>query len=129
VTPEGRLDTGSDGDWPNARADLVRIRLGANGGTRLRQLWSHVPDVREADYLLVDGRLDEARTAYAAELAADPDQASALIGLALSLPGGPGKQALLAVPELVRAVHRKLRAAGGAPAVEELAAWTGEGLS
>ena len=127
--PGGRLDTLSDGDWPNARADLIRIRLGENGETRLPQLWSQVPGALEADHLLVDGRLDEARTAYAAELAADPDHAPALIGLALSLTDGPARRALLAAPELVRAVHRPLRATDGAPAVEELAAWLGERLS
>ncbi|WP_410588274.1 HEXXH motif domain-containing protein [Amycolatopsis sp. lyj-23] len=125
----GRLDTASDGDWPNARADLVRIRLGENGETRLSQLWSLVPEALEADHLLVKGRVHEAQTAYAAQLATDPDHASALIGLALSLPDGPAKRALLAVPGLVRAVHRKLRATGGAPALDELAAWTGERLS
>ncbi|MBE8520124.1 HEXXH motif domain-containing protein [Amycolatopsis sp. H6(2020)] len=129
LAPGGRLDTVSDGEWPNARADLVRIRLGENGETRLSQLWSSVPEALEADRLLADGRVDEARTAYAAELAADPDHAPALIGLALSLPGRPARQALLATPELVRAVHRTLRDTGGAPAVEELAAWMGEGPS
>ncbi|MGW3958589.1 HEXXH motif domain-containing protein [Amycolatopsis sp. NPDC005003] len=125
----GLLDTVSDGDWPNARADLVRIRLGENGETRLQQLWSLVPEVLTADHLLVCGRISEAKTAYAAELAADPDHASALIGLGLSLPGGPARRALLTVPELVRAVHRELRDTGMAPTVEELAAWTGEGLA
>ncbi|WP_410568332.1 HEXXH motif domain-containing protein [Amycolatopsis sp. cmx-4-61] len=129
VAAGGRLDTVSDGDWPNARADLVRVRLGENGETRLAQLWSLVPDVLEADRLLVDGRVAEARAAYAAELAADPDHASALIGLGLSLPDGPAKRALLSAPQLVRAVHRKLRTASGSPGVEELAAWTGARFS
>ncbi|WP_410640818.1 HEXXH motif domain-containing protein [Amycolatopsis sp. lyj-346] len=129
LSPGGRLATVSDGDWSNARADLIRIRLGENGETRLPQLWSLVPEALEADRLLVDGLVDEARSAYAAQLAADPDHASALIGLALSLPAGPAKRALLAVPELVRAVHRELRATGSAPAVEDLATWMGAGLS
>ncbi|QKV81570.1 HEXXH motif domain-containing protein [Amycolatopsis sp. Hca4] len=129
VAPGGLLDTVSDGDWPNARADLVRVRLGENGETRLARSWSHVPDVLEADHLLVGDRVDEARAAYTAELAKDPDHASALIGLGLSLPDGPAKRALLAAPELIRATHRKLRETGGTPHVEDLAAWTAEGLS
>ncbi|SEF26725.1 HEXXH motif-containing protein [Amycolatopsis pretoriensis] len=128
VEPAGRLDTVSDGEWSNARADLIRIRLGEDGETRLSQLWSHVPDVLEADHWLIAGRVGEARATYAAKLTEDPDHASALIGLGLSLPVGPAARALLDAPELIRAVHRKLRDAGGAPAVEQLAAWAGEGL-
>ncbi len=128
AAPGGRLDTVSDGSWPNSRSDLVRIRLGESGETRLAQSWSLVPEVLEADYLLVQDRMDEARTAYAAELKADPDRASTWIGLGLSLANGPAKQALLTAPELVRAVHRNLRTTDDAPVVEELAAWLGEGL-
>ncbi|WP_191312875.1 HEXXH motif domain-containing protein [Amycolatopsis bullii] len=126
--PERKLDTVSDGDWPNARADLVRIRLSENGKTRLSQLWSLVPGALEADRLLVDGRVGEARTAYAAKLAVDPDHAPALIGLALSLADEPVGRTVLAAPELVRAVHRMLRETGDAPTVEELAAWMGRGM-
>ncbi|MEU4246485.1 HEXXH motif domain-containing protein [Amycolatopsis sp. NPDC026612] len=129
AAPGSRLDTTSDGSWPNSRSDLVRIRLGEDGETRLTQLWSLVPEVLKADHLWVQDRMDEARTAYAAELEADPDHASAWIGLGLSLTSGPAKQALLTAPELVRAVHRNLRTMDAAPVVEELAAWLGKRLS
>jgi hypothetical protein len=59
----------------------------------------------------------------------DPDHPSALIGLALCLPTGPAVRALLEVPELVRAIHRRLREAGDAPAADELAGWVGDALS
>ncbi|RSM49585.1 HEXXH motif domain-containing protein [Amycolatopsis balhimycina DSM 5908] len=129
VVPNGRIDTSSDGQWPNSRADLIRILLGEDGETRLSRLWSHVPHALEGDYYLVADRNDEARSAYQAELEKDPDDAPALIGLGLSLSAGPAARALLAVPELVRAVHRKLRRDGVAPAAEELAGWIGEAVS
>ncbi|WP_326944213.1 HEXXH motif domain-containing protein [Amycolatopsis sp. NBC_01307] len=129
VIPGGRLDTVSDGDWPNARADLLRIRLGENGEAELSRLWSRVPEVLEGDHMLIADRVEEARKAYLAVLEEDPDHASALIGLGLSLPAGPAARALLGVPELVRAVHRTLRGAGNAPVADELARWIGEGLT
>jgi HEXXH motif-containing protein len=123
--PEGRLDTVSDGEWANARADLIRIRFGPDGEARLPRSWFRVPGALEADYRLVAGLTDEARTAYRAVLEQDPDHAEALIGLGLSLPDGPARRALLGVPQLVRAVHRVLREAGNAPAVDVLAGWIG----
>ncbi|MEV6619723.1 HEXXH motif domain-containing protein [Amycolatopsis sp. NPDC051106] len=128
VGPEGKLDTVSDGEWPNARADLVRVRLGSDGEARLSRIWSKVPDALEGDYRLIAGRTDDARTAYQADLETNPEHASALIGLSLSLPPGPATRALLEVPELVRAVHRELRRVGTAPSFDELAGWIGEAL-
>jgi HEXXH motif-containing protein len=128
VVPGGRLDTVSDGDWPNARADLIRIRLRDDGEAKLSVLWSLVPDALEGDRTLIAGSAKDARAAYLAELGKDPDHAPALIGLGLSLPPGPAARALLGVPELVRAVHRELRGAGEAPAADELAGWIGEAL-
>jgi len=128
VVPGGRLDTESDGEWANARADLIRVRFGRDGETKLSQVWSEVPGALEGDRRLIGGLADEARAAYQAALDRDPDEAATLIGLGLSLPAGPARRALLGVPELVRAVHRLLRDAGTPPAVGELAGWIGEAL-
>jgi hypothetical protein len=67
---------------------------------------------------------------YRAELAINPDAPSALIGLGLSL-GAHGAdaaaRALTHRPELVRAVHREIRArVPGAPTADRLAAWIGQ---
>jgi HEXXH motif-containing protein len=129
VIPGGRLDTGSDGEWPHARADLVRVRFGHDGETRLPAVWSQVPGALEGDSLLIAGLAGEARTAYRAVLDQDPEHAAAMIGLGLSLPAGPATRALLRVPEVVRAVHRTLRDEGTPPALDELAGWIGEALT
>lgn len=128
ILPEGEIDTVSEGEWPNARADLIRVWLGSDGEARLSRLWSQVPGALEGDHRLIAGRMHDARTAYQAELETNPEHASALIGLGLSVPTGPAKRALLEVPELVRAVHRKLRRSGTAPSFGELAGWLGEAL-
>jgi HEXXH motif-containing protein len=124
VTPGGKLDTTSDGEWPDARADLIRIRLGEDGEARLTRLWAQVPDALEGDHALIAGRTGEATTAYRAVLGDVPEHPSALIGLALTLTG-PARRTLLTAPELVRAVHRKLRAGGDAPEIDRLAGWIG----
>ncbi|VVJ15748.1 Uncharacterised protein [Amycolatopsis camponoti] len=126
VIPGGRLDTVSDGEWANARADLIRVRFGRDGERRLSQVWSQVPGALDGDHQWIAGSDDVARTAYRAVLDQDPEHAAALIGLGLSLPAGPATHALLGVPELVRAVHRVLRDAGKSPAFDELAGWIGE---
>jgi HEXXH motif-containing protein len=129
VVPGGRLDTVSDGEWANARADLIRVRFGRNGESRLPRVWSQVPGALEGDHRLIADLPDKARTAYRAVLDQDPEHAAALVGLGLSLPAVPAAHALLGVPELVRAVHRALRDAGGPPPIDELAGWIGEALS
>ena len=61
------------------------------------------------------------------QLDADPDHACAWVGLGLALRGAgrsAAARALLARPELVRAVHRSLRAAD-APDPVQLADWIG----
>jgi hypothetical protein len=62
-------------------------------------------------------------------LAEDPDDPAALVGLGLALAArstGPAARALLRRPELVRAVHRRLRTGPGAtPSVEAVAGWLG----
>ncbi|MEU5260185.1 HEXXH motif domain-containing protein [Amycolatopsis sp. NPDC021455] len=128
VVPGSRLDTVSDGEWANARADLIRVRFGRAGETRLSQVWRNVPGSLEGDFRLVTGSTDQARAAYRSVLGQDPDHPEALIGLGLSLPPGPATRALLGVPELVRAVHRILRDAGNPPPLDELAGWIGEAL-
>ncbi|WP_240521624.1 aKG-HExxH-type peptide beta-hydroxylase [Amycolatopsis vastitatis] len=129
VVPGGRLDIVSDGEWANARADLIRVRFSRDGETKLSQVWPDVPGALEGDFRLVAGSTDQARAAYRSVLEQDPDHPEALIGLGLSLPDGPAKRALLGTPEMVRAVHRMLRDARRSPAVEELAAWIGQAPS
>ncbi|GLY34815.1 HEXXH motif domain-containing protein [Amycolatopsis sp. NBRC 101858] len=122
------LDTVSDGAWENARADLVRLALGEHGEARLAELWHRVPGAVRADYAYVDGRTEDAVAGYRAVLETDPDDPAALVGLGLTLSekDSAAARALLGCPELVRAVHRDLRAGTAVPpAVEELAAWIG----
>ncbi|MGH3925380.1 MAG: HEXXH motif domain-containing protein, partial [Pseudonocardiaceae bacterium] len=75
------------------------------------------------------GRLTDAARGYRAELAADADRPAAWVGLGLALSGlgvTPAARALLHYPELVRAVHRRVRARTRAvPTPEDLAAWIG----
>lgn len=98
-----------DGTWSYARADLMHAAPEA------------VPEATTADIALVHGRLDEAANGYRAELAQDPDHPVSLAGLALAL--GPDS-ALRRRPELVRAVHRRLRqSTTTVPSVEQLADW------
>ncbi len=122
------LDNVSDGLWEDARADLVRLLLGARGAGRLAQLWPQVPGVLPADFAYIEGRVDDAVAGYRAALGADPDSPVALVGLGLALSekDAEAAYALLHCPELVRAVHRDLRTETSAPpSVEELATWIG----
>ncbi|MET8997916.1 HEXXH motif domain-containing protein [Amycolatopsis sp. NPDC004169] len=128
VLPADRLDTVSDGEWANARADLIRVRFAEDGDAVLARVWPQVPGVLEGDHLLLTGRTVEACSAYQAVLEQDPEQAEAMIGLGLALPSAHAARALLGVPEVVRAVHRELRRTGSAPAIGELAGWIGEAL-
>ncbi|MBL1098769.1 HEXXH motif domain-containing protein [Streptomyces coffeae] len=57
-------------------------------------------------------RTEAALHGYRARLATAPDDLSAWAGLALSMPDGTARQALLSRPELVLAVHRALYGAG-----------------
>ncbi|MFJ9780632.1 HEXXH motif domain-containing protein [Amycolatopsis sp. NPDC101161] len=123
------LDTVSDGEWHNARADLIRLLLGENGDARLAELWPQVRGALEADYAYIAGRIDDAVAGYRTVLETDPDHPSALAGLGLTLSekDNVASETLLRCPELVRAVHRDLRTSTSAPpAVEDLAAWLGQ---
>lgn len=128
--PEPRTPTPvPDGDWQDARTDLLRVRLGPDGATRFAAQGSAVPGATEADLHFVAGRAVEAAAGYRRLLQADPDDPAALVGLGLALAArstGPASRALLHRPELVRAVHRALRTeAGASPPVEAIAGWLG----
>jgi HEXXH motif-containing protein len=117
-----------DGAWSEARSDLVRLVLGAGARTAALR-WRLVPEATAADYAYATGRSDDAVTGYLAQLREDPDRPSAWVGLGLALAlsgSSPAVRALLHRPELVRAVHRKLRRPdGSAPPPEQLAEWIG----
>jgi HEXXH motif-containing protein len=128
--PEPRTPTPvPDGGWTDARTDLIRLRLGRDGGTALAERGPQVPGATDADLALVNGDNESAVGNYRNLLVADPDVPTALVGLGLALAArgtGPAARALLHRPELVRAVHRVLRASAGAtPDVETVAGWIG----
>ncbi|MFJ7212572.1 HEXXH motif domain-containing protein [Amycolatopsis sp. NPDC098790] len=125
--PTETLTTLSDGHWPDARTDLIRLRLGANGARELRLRGPLVPGATPADLAFVAGKTTDAITGYRAELAADPDSASALAGLGIALSistMGAASHTLVHRPELVRAVHRALRPDTDA-SPEAIAEWLG----
>jgi HEXXH motif-containing protein len=128
--PEPRTPTPiPDGGWIDARTDLIRLRLGRDGTAVLAERGPAVPGATDADLAFVAGDHEPAVNGYRGLLAADPDAPGAFVGLGLALAArgtGPAARALLHRPELVRAVHRALRAnADAAPAVETIAGWLG----
>lgn len=116
-----------DGSWSRARTDLVRLRV---SGIDLEQLWPTVPGATVADLAYASGRFTDAAREYRAELSADPDRPTSLVGLGVALAAcgpDPAARALLLRPELVRAVHRRLRStAAHAPNPESVASWIGQ---
>ncbi|MCI2415859.1 HEXXH motif domain-containing protein [Saccharopolyspora sp. K220] len=131
-----------DGPWSRARTDLVRLGLGesapsapadSHGQHMPSEVWSTVPDATPADFAYASGRLTDAVVGYQAELAADPDRPASWVGLGLALSGlgaRPAARALLTCPELVRAVHRRVRTgAASVTAPDELADWIGRFLT
>ncbi len=120
-----------DGSWSSARADLIRLSVAnpPNGRNVLSRAWPSVPGATAADFAYVTGRLTDAVRGYRAELAADSDRPAAWIGLGLALSGlgvTPAAWALLHYPEVVRAVHRRIRGhTRTVPAPDDLAAWIG----
>ena len=118
-----------DGSWSPTRTDLIRLSVAdpADGRNALSRTWSSVPGATAADFAYATGRFTDAARGYRAELAADADCPTAWVGLGLALSGlgvTPAARALLHYPELVRAVHRRIRAyARTVPAPEDLAAW------
>lgn len=122
-----------DGSWSSARADLIRLSVAdsMNGRNALSRTWLSVPGATAADFAYATGRLTDAVRGYRAELAAAADHpaASAWVGLGLSLSGlgvTPAARALLHYPEVVRAVHRRIRSRTlTVPTPEDLASWIG----
>ncbi|MDA3626592.1 HEXXH motif domain-containing protein [Saccharopolyspora sp. WRP15-2] len=127
---DGRTPTPvSDGSWSQARLDLVRLSFVESADSAS---WSAVPDATPADLAYARGQLTEAARGYRTELDADPGRPASWTGLGLAL-SGLGAQAparaLLTCPELVRAVHRRIRtSAANAVAPDELADWIGRFL-
>ncbi|HEY0450702.1 HEXXH motif domain-containing protein [Actinophytocola sp.] len=115
-----------DGEWSHARTDLIRLGLDPTSRTEAR---TAVPDATDADLAYAAGEHAAAAAGYRGELAANPDRPTALVGLGLALAArgiDPAARALLGHPELVRAVHRELRAQPHRlPSPEDLAAWIG----
>ncbi|MFE6613831.1 HEXXH motif domain-containing protein [Amycolatopsis sp. NPDC057786] len=117
-----------DGAWSHARTDLIRLAV---GGTSLSPDGRPptVPGATAADLAYTAGDFLDAVQGYRRELAVDPDRPNSLAGLGLALAARgphPAARALLHCPELVRAVHRSLRAVPRPPTVERLAAWIGQ---
>ncbi|MEV6619725.1 HEXXH motif domain-containing protein [Amycolatopsis sp. NPDC051106] len=120
-----------DGRWPDARTDLIRLRLSDGGTEELLVRGPSVPGSTPADLAFVAGRTAEAVTGYRKELAAAPDNPSALAGLGLALAASttdPVSRALVHRPELVRAVYRALRP-DTAVSPESVAEWIGRNVS
>jgi len=122
-----------DGPWSRARADLVRLRL-AGPGEAMSESWRDVPDATAADHAYASGRFAQAEAEYLQELTAGTDRPATWIGLGLALTAqgaGPGGRALLEYPELVRAVHRRIRATttpARSPNPAVLADWIGRSV-
>lgn len=117
-----------DGGWTGARTDLIRARLLEPDAAP-----AAVPEATAADLAFTSGRMDDALRGYRDELAADGDRPDSWAGLGLCLsaqePGGAAARALLGCPELVRAVHRKVRKQTERPLrPEELADWIGRSV-
>ncbi|GAB3738269.1 HEXXH motif domain-containing protein [Amycolatopsis oliviviridis] len=117
-----------DGSWSHARMDLIRLKVGGAPTSPDRRPPA-VPGATTADLAYTGGDFLEAVAGYRRELATDPDQPTSLVGLGLALCARgphPAARALLHCPELVRAVHRHLRAVPRPPTVEQLASWIGQ---
>jgi HEXXH motif-containing protein len=118
-----------DGAWASARTELTRLGVSEADQTLLPDLWSVVPGATTADFDYASGRFTDAVHGYRAELAEDPDRPVSLVGLGLALAArgsDPAARALLSCPELVRAVHRRLRhTARHVPTPEQVASWIG----
>lgn len=120
-----------DGHWSSARIDLIRLSIAdfPNSDNLLRSTWPNIPGATAADFAYVTGRFTDAARGYRAELAINADCPASLVGLGLSLSElgvQTAARALLHYPEVVRAVHRRIRnQTPTVPAPEELATWIG----
>lgn len=128
-----------DGTWSAARTDLIRlgatdtdIASPANRRHALVRNRTSVPSATEADFAYVTGRFTDAVRGYRAELGRDPDRPASWIGLGLALSqlgAIPAARTLVHYPEVVRAVHRRLRTCTDVvPTPDDLAAWIGRFL-
>ncbi|MEU1667536.1 HEXXH motif domain-containing protein [Streptomyces sparsogenes] len=118
-----------------ARPALVRLRLRDPAGFAMLREAPEGRPVAGVDGMDAPPRADldwaagdtaAALRGYRDRLAERPDDLPAWSGLALTLPAGPAKEALLDCPEVVLAVHRALRdPAGGGPDPVALARWIG----
>ncbi|KAK1183671.1 HEXXH motif domain-containing protein [Streptomyces sp. NBS 14/10] len=115
-----------------ARPALIRLRLRDPAGFALLREKPEEPPFDgmaaplRADLDWAAGDTAAALRGYRDRLAERPDDLPAWSGLALTLPAGPAKDALLDCPEVVLAVHRALRApVYGGPDPVALAHWIG----
>ncbi|MFF7651281.1 HEXXH motif domain-containing protein [Streptomyces sp. NPDC007983] len=111
-----------------ARTALARLRFAEPERLRDRKGGDDAPD--GADLAWVMGDRAAALRGYRGRLARAPDDIAAWAGLALTLPDGAARAALLRAPEVALAVHRALRDTGGAaPDPVALATWIGTAAS
>jgi HEXXH motif-containing protein len=119
-----------DGAWSRARVDLVLLGL---TDVNIAETWQTVPGATATEFAYASGKFTDAARGYRAELAMDPDRPTSLVGLGLALSAcgpDPAARALLHRPELVRAVHRRLRGtARHEPTPESVASWLGQLVS
>ncbi|MGA6164423.1 aKG-HExxH-type peptide beta-hydroxylase [Amycolatopsis magusensis] len=119
-----------DGSWSRARMDLARLTVADASPPLPADSRPAVPGATLADLAYARGDFAEAAEGYRADLARTPDCPDSLVGLGLALSARgphPAARALLRCPELVRAVHRHLRAGTPRPLdVEQIAAWLGQ---
>ncbi|MFI6460309.1 HEXXH motif domain-containing protein [Streptomyces sp. NPDC050538] len=109
------------------RTRLVRIRLGdPERFARLRDDPLTGAGASHADYAWAAGERETALAGYRRRVTRHPEDPTAWSGLALSLPEGPARDALLHRPELVAAVYRELRRRGARQTPEAVAAWIAE---
>jgi HEXXH motif-containing protein len=120
-----------DGPWSLARVDLLRCVV-REGSSSVNPALAELTGATVADLALADGRYADALDSYRTEIAGDPDHPPSWTGFALAwscLVSGPGPGLLLQRPQLVRAVHRSLRAGTEAPQPDTLATWLADRLS
>jgi hypothetical protein len=105
----------------NPRMELVRRRVTEPGVST-----ATLADASPGDVAYAERRFDQARDAYAREVAEHPDRIAAWVGLALAAErtGDAAAAALRAAPEVVLAVHRRLAAVGEAPDPLALCRWS-----
>ena len=109
------------------RTALARLRFTEPERLRAGQGGDDAPD--GADLAWARGDRPAALHGYRGRLAQDPDDVAAWAGLALTLPDGAARTAMLRAPETILAVHRALRNDdGAAPDPVALATWTGDSL-